>query len=127
MLSNDILSFNVRFYSYIVQVKEENRIFCVARLDHMRNEQKYFKLLNSWAKELAIAGKLFKIAHHSIIVVLLGENRSLNEFLKRWRSQNVDIDSRGHPCKEKMLTILCQQSIKLADLVFNRYILFLYI
>ena len=90
----------------------------------MRKEQKYFKLLNSWAKELAIAGKLFKTACHSIIVVLLGESRSLVEFLKRWKSQNVDIDSHGRPCKEKMLTILCQQSMKpeSADLIFTRYI-----
>ena len=75
----------------------------------MRNEQKYFKLLQSWAKELSIAGKLLRTGCHEITAVLFGERRVMGEFLKRWKTQNVDIDSHGRPCKEKMLTVLCQQ------------------
>lgn len=84
----------------------------VARLDHMRNEQKYLKLLRSWAKEFSIAGKVVKTGSRNITVVLLGKNRAIAEYARRWRTQNVDIDSRGRPCKEKMMTVLYHQSIQ---------------
>ena len=88
---------------------------CIAKLDHMRNEQKYFKLLNSWAKELALYGKVLHTGPHSIYVVIIGVNdsggASVSEFLKRWRTQNVDVDSQGRPCKERLLSVLCQQQL----------------
>lgn len=74
----------------------------------MRNEAKYFKLLNSWAKELEITGKVLKMEQrqHGIYVVLLGGAKELAEFVSRWKTQNVDVDSRGRHCKEKMITFL---------------------
>jgi len=39
---------------------------CVVRIDHMRNEQKYFKILKSWAKELGIRGKVLNAGLHDI-------------------------------------------------------------
>lgn len=77
----------------------------------MRSEQKYFKLLNSWAKELGVTGKVVKSGPHNITVVLLGKSRAIEEFVRRWKTQNVDIDSHGRPCKEKMITVLCQQML----------------
>ena len=88
---------------------------CIAKLDHMRNEQKYLKLLNSWAKELTLYGKILHGGPHSIYVVIVEVNdsggASLSEFLKRWRTQNVDVDSQGRPCKERLLSVLCQQQL----------------
>ena len=88
---------------------------CIAKLDHMRNEQKYLKLLNSWAKELTLYGKILHTGPHSIYVVIVGVNdsggASVSEFLKRWRTQNVDVDSQGRPCKERLLSILCQRQL----------------
>ena len=78
----------------------------------MRNEQKYLKLLRSWAKELGVTGKIVKAGSRNITVVLLGKNRAIAEFARRWRTQNVDVDSHGKPCKEKMMTVLCQQAIQ---------------
>lgn len=84
----------------------------IARIDHMRNETKYFKLLNSWAKQLQLSGNIFNTGLHSIYAVITGRIRDVDEFLKRWKTQCVDVDSRGCPCKEKMLSILCQEVIK---------------
>ena len=88
---------------------------CIAKLDHMRNEQKYLKLLNSWAKELTLYGKILHTGPHSIYVVIVGVNNSggtsVSEFLKRWRTQNVDVDSQGRPCKERLLSVLCQRQL----------------
>ena len=88
---------------------------CIAKLDHMRNEQKYLKLLNSWAKELTLSGKVLHTGPHSIYVVIVGTNdsgdASVSEFLKRWKTQNVDIDSQGRLCKEKLLSVLCQRPL----------------
>ena len=82
---------------------------CIAKLDHMRNKHKYLKLLNSWAKELAIHGIILHTGSHSIYVVISGtSSSSVGEFLKRWRTRNVDVDSQGRPCKEKLLSVLCQ-------------------
>ena len=84
---------------------------CVAKIDNMRNEQKYFKILKSWTKELDIGGKVLNTGLHDIYVVVVGSNVSVSELLRRWRSQNVDVDSQGKPCKEKMMSILYRQKV----------------
>lgn len=85
---------------------------CIAKLDHMRNEQKYLKLLNSRAKELLVYGKILHTGSRSIYVVITGSSASpVTEFLKRWRTYNVDIDSQGRPCKERLLSVLCQKQL----------------
>lgn len=84
---------------------------CVVRIDHMRNEQKYFKILKSWAKELGIRGKVLNAGLHDIYVVVAGSDVSVSELLRRWKSQSVDVDSQGKPCKEKMISILYRQKL----------------
>ena len=88
---------------------------CVVRLDHMNRAQKYFKLLCSWSAELQLRGGVFKVsARGGVYVVLVGNGEeTVAEFLKRWRTRNVDLDSRGRPCKEKMMSVLCQERLEL--------------
>lgn len=44
-----------------------------------------------------------------IIVGAVGDDESsVTAFLKRWRTQKVDLDSKGRPCLERMLSILAQ-------------------
>ncbi len=81
---------------------------CIARIDHMRKEHKYLKVLNSWARELTIGGRILNCGQSHIYTVLVGRNPSnMGEFMRRWRTQSVDVDARGRPCKEKLLNILC--------------------
>ncbi len=88
---------------------------CVVKLDHMRSEDKYIKLLNSWARTLGIYGKLLKItSSQNIYVVLFGCREDLSEYIRRWKTYNVDVDSRGRPCKERMMHFLCREEIDVA-------------
>lgn len=89
----------------------ERQSVYIARIDHMRNEMKYFKTLRSWASELELGGRVVNAGLHAIYVILVGSTDRLSEFLRRWRTQNVDVDSQGKPCKEKLLSTLCQQSL----------------
>ena len=89
----------------------EHQSVCIARIDHMRNEVKYFKTLRSWASELEICGKIVNAGLHAIYVILVGSTNRLSEFLRRWKTQNVDVDSQGKPCKEKLISTLCQQRL----------------
>ena len=84
---------------------------CIVRIDHMRNEPKYFKTLRSWAGELETSGRVINAGRRAIYIILVGSNSKLSEFLRRWRTQSVDVDSQGKPCKEKLISILCQQCL----------------
>ena len=94
---------------------------CIAKIDHMRNEQKYFKILKSWARELSISGRLLNCGRHSVYVLLIGTSGNLSEFLRRWKTQNIDVDSQGKPCKEKLISVLCQQLLNDFLPQWNRY------
>ena len=92
----------------VASCRETDHI-CVAKLDHMRNRQKYVKTLQQWSEELGVRGKIVDGGLHNIYVVLLGREGSVREFVRRWRTQSVDDDSRGRPCKERMVSVLCQK------------------
>lgn len=88
----------------------------IAYLDHMRSTSKYSKLLNSWAMELSISETILNAGIHNIYIVLIGRPADLNKFVKMWKTNNVDIDSQGHPCRERKLSIICQQAIGTSEL-----------
>lgn len=77
----------------------------VLQYDHMRNEMKYISILEKWCDELQLSGRLvfFK---NIICHILQGPSDSLQIFIKRSRTQKVDVDSKGKKCKEKMMKIL---------------------
>ncbi|XP_005111987.1 uncharacterized protein LOC101856308 [Aplysia californica] len=74
-------------------------------LDHMRSRQNYVKLIKKWVDELALSGRLI-FCHRFILILMQGEAQSIKEYLVRNRTTNVDVDSRGRSCKERMLTVL---------------------
>ena len=49
------------------------------------------------------------LAKHWILVNYTEENE-LKQFMKNLKTQNVDVDSKGKPCKERLSTILCTKS-----------------
>lgn len=77
-------------------------------LDHMRAKTKYIKTIEKWTNELNIQGRL--LFYGKLIFILLqGEHSSIKEYIVRQRSVNVDIDSRGRSCKERMLSVICEE------------------
>lgn len=90
----------------------EDFTVCIARIDHMRNERRYVKVLNSLAQDLSVSGKILNCGRSHVYVILTSASvGSLGEFLRRWRTQNVDVDARGRPCKEKLISVLCRQQM----------------
>ncbi|XP_022079370.1 RWD domain-containing protein 3-like isoform X2 [Acanthaster planci] len=79
----------------------------ILHIDYMRSRVRYIKTLVSWAAELSLVGRLLFL-HHLILVLLIGTEDCVKDFLMRLRTQKVDIDSSGRSCKERMLTVLMQ-------------------
>jgi len=85
--------------------------------DHMNNFKGYTKLLSKWAKQLRLGGVIFlprncKPRPRHIFAILDSAELSgeTSEFLTRLRTQNVDVNSRGVPCKERMSTVVSEFS-----------------
>ncbi|XP_068677416.1 RWD domain-containing protein 3-like [Montipora foliosa] len=78
------------------------------KLDHMRNKTRYVKFISSWAKELELHGRIFFLGHF-IFILMTGESENVKEYLHRHKTCNVDVDSSGRPCKERMMNVLFQQ------------------
>ncbi|XP_040573845.1 RWD domain-containing protein 3-like [Lepeophtheirus salmonis] len=84
----------------------EEKSFMLLELDHMRNEKRYVKNLKIWTTELDLQVRLLQF-NKGILLLLMGELNSVKDFVARLRNRNVDVDSRGKPCKEKMSKVLC--------------------
>ena len=91
-------------------------------LDHMNDHKGYTKLLSLWTKQCRLTGVLFLSLHCDPrprhIWCILDSPSALGggtgEFLSRLRSNNVDVNMRGQPCKERMSTVVADVSSTLA-------------
>ena len=80
---------------------------CIIQLEHMRDKKNYIKTIERWCRELEIRGHIIFYGKLKVFLVLLGSEKSLKSFQQQLKTNNVDIDSRGRPCKEKLSTVLC--------------------
>ncbi|XP_078352976.1 LOW QUALITY PROTEIN: RWD domain-containing protein 3-like [Oculina patagonica] len=78
------------------------------KLDHMRNKNRYIRTITRWIDELNLNGRLF-FASYLILILLTGETDNVREYLRRHKTCNVDVDSSGKPCKERMINVLVQE------------------
>ncbi|KAL4441893.1 hypothetical protein ABPG77_003809 [Micractinium sp. CCAP 211/92] len=103
------------------------------RLDHMHARAAYSRTLRRWAGELGLGGRLLFCsggggcngrgpagsggggggggAAPIILILLEGPASDVKEFVVRLRTRNVDVDSRGRPCRERMMSILAQADL----------------
>lgn len=94
----------------------ESKFILLLKLDHMRNKSRYIRTIARWVDELKLTGRIF-FAGYLIFLLLTGTAESVKEYLRRHKTCNVDIDSSGKPCKEKMMNILMHEQ----DLINLRY------
>lgn len=78
------------------------------KLDHIRNRSRYIKTITRWTEELKLSGRILFVGH-LIFIVLTGVAEDIKEYLRRHKSCNIDVDSSGKPCKERMMTVLAQE------------------
>lgn len=84
-------------------------------VDHMNDPKGYRKWLQKTAKETSCQLLLKQVYPNEdyskrprIFVGIVGHSSDVSNFLKRWRTSRVDVDSRGKPCLERMMTVLMQ-------------------
>ncbi|PAA70149.1 hypothetical protein BOX15_Mlig024274g1, partial [Macrostomum lignano] len=89
---------------------------CVlVHLEHMRSRKIYLSHLRSWTDSLG-AGFSCRVLLHdcrssiAAHLLLAGPAARVAEFLRRLRTERVDIDSRGRPCRERLMSVLLDES-----------------
>ena len=78
----------------------------IVKLDHMRNRQKYLKHLKKWSADLNVGCSVLILKEVKYVVVLTGRKCDVDQFLVNWKTQCVDVDSKGKACKEKLMSVL---------------------
>lgn len=89
------------------EAQGEGPVTALLMLDHMRSKVRYTHTILKWATGLALAGCLLFVGKF-IFIVLQGHAANVKEYIKLQRSSNVDVDSRGKKCKERMMSVLHQ-------------------
>ena len=92
------------------------------RIDHMNNAASYIKLLRRWTEQLGVCGgRLLHAApdkgvprRENVLCCLHAEGDALKAFLQRLRTQTVDVDRAGRPCKERQATVQWQRPLPAA-------------
>ncbi|EDL82066.1 rCG28845, isoform CRA_a [Rattus norvegicus] len=81
------------------------------RLDHMRARTKYVKVVEKWASELRLTGRLMFMGK-MILILLQGDRSNIKEYLILQKTSKVDVDSSGKKCKEKMISVLSETKVQ---------------
>lgn len=63
----------------------------------------YAQRIADLAHELSLAGVLIVLPRRKICIALRGSSNAIDEWERRVRTENVDVNSRGRPCRERML------------------------
>jgi hypothetical protein len=104
---------SMKFYDNSgAEAEGETRPFgSLVHVDHMNDPKNYRK----WLRKAAAALDVFLLIKQSypdfskqplILVAAVGGRESVQQFLKRWRTSRVDVDTSGKPCLERMMTML---------------------
>ena len=93
------------------QIVEEQRELLVIKIDHMRNSADYVKTLEKWCEQLGVQAVLLISGDQGLVFILEGQKSNTAHFIINWKTTNIDVDIRGKPCKERMITILHRSSL----------------
>ena len=74
------------------------------RIDHMNDRTRYSRTICGWAEELGLSGRLLFLGA-LILLLIEGPTSATREYLLRARTRPVDVDFKGHPCREHMLRV----------------------
>ncbi|XP_051868302.1 RWD domain-containing protein 3 [Pristis pectinata] len=80
-------------------------------LDHMRAKGKYIRSIEKWTSDLRLTGRLMFMGK-LILILLQGEKKDIKDYLVLQKTTKVDVDSSGKRCKEKMISVLCEEKLQ---------------
>ncbi|CAD5124510.1 DgyrCDS12790 [Dimorphilus gyrociliatus] len=81
------------------------------QVHHMRAKEKYIKNIRTWMRNFDLTGRIL-FYKKFIYIVLQGKDENTKKFLREYKTNNVDVDSKGQPCKERMTKTLSHTAIK---------------
>ncbi|XP_048458327.1 RWD domain-containing protein 3 [Rhincodon typus] len=84
-------------------------------LDHMRAKAKYIRSIEKWTSDLRLTGRLMFMGK-LILILLQGERKDIKDYLVLQKTSKVDVDSSGKRCKEKMISVLCEEKLQAGQL-----------
>ncbi|CAE8639464.1 unnamed protein product [Polarella glacialis] len=70
----------------------------------------YATRIETFARESDISGRLVILPRRKICIALKGSGAGIDEWERRIRTGHVDVNSKGRPCKERMLIQLVRSS-----------------
>jgi len=96
----------------------------LTEIDHMRDKKNYMKILTQWSDSLQVFGRIVFLSNlkRKILMILFSNCiKNLKTFHNHHRTQIVDVDSSGRPCKERQMKVLfppakVSAEIKISDL-----------
>ncbi|XP_041064362.1 RWD domain-containing protein 3 isoform X1 [Carcharodon carcharias] len=92
----------------------------LVHLDHMRAKAKYIKSIEKWTSDLRLGGRLMFMGK-LILILLQGERKAIKDYLVLQKTSKVDVDSSGKRCKEKMISVLCEEKLQAGQLRLTRF------
>ena len=97
-------------------------VYCVIVIDHMNDARSYAQRLKRWAGGLraVLFSRLAPTAaapgrREGAVLVLQGDDALIGGLLTSLRSEAVDKDRRGRPCKERQARVLRRSTMTPAD------------
>lgn len=91
----------------------------LVHVDHMNNGKAYRKWLRKTSQEtdcFLLIKQCYPNQDFSqrprILVGIVGDRVSVASFLKRWRTSRVDVDSKGKPCLERMVSVVIEGQLE---------------
>ena len=115
-LGNKVFSSeNDKIENSAIEIDDFKRYGILVHVDHMNDEKRYQKWLYRTAKEMNCSVRLHKVLdpkcktkRQLIVVTITGDEISTKQFMKKWRTSSVDINSKGKPCLERQMKIFCE-------------------
>ena len=88
----------------------------IVKIDHMRKSGAYIRTLESWSLQLGLTTLVVTSRDKGIILLSQGDKCQMTKFLLNWKTTNIDVDSKGKPCKERMIQILYREQLRSKDI-----------
>ncbi|KAM8930306.1 RWD domain-containing protein 3 [Pelodytes ibericus] len=101
-------------------MKDDGIWTMLLHLDHMRAKNKYIKTVKKWMTDLSLCARLMFLGK-IILILLQGDRSSIREYLVLQKTCNVDVDSSGKKCKERMIRVLCEIKLPLEHKRFSAF------
>ena len=108
--------------SVVSEATAPQPVYCVIVIDHMNDARPYAECLKRWAAGLR-AVLFSRLAPTAVVpgrregaaLVLQGDDALIGGLLTSLRSEAVDRDRRGRPCKERQAKVLRRSAMTPAD------------